>query len=113
MLMVSLCGSVGVVAHARVRKVRVPLSKHPVAHRRMREGCWEVAFFYFLSFATGASFLWYWHRVVVDTYATDRVFCGVSKPQLAVSLLYESFSIKSRENFTSNIKKRQTCMHIM
>lgn len=39
MISVSLCGSVGVVAHARVRKVRVPLSKHPVVHRRMREGC--------------------------------------------------------------------------
>lgn len=39
MVMVSLCSSVGVVAHARVRKVRVPLSKRPGAHRRMREGC--------------------------------------------------------------------------
>lgn len=37
MVMVSLCGSVGVVAHARVRKVRVPLSKRPGAHRRLRK----------------------------------------------------------------------------
>ena len=36
MVMVSLCGSVGVVAHARVRKVRVPLSKRPGVHRRLR-----------------------------------------------------------------------------
>jgi len=39
MVLVSLCGSAGVVARARVRKVRVSLSKHPGAHRRMREGC--------------------------------------------------------------------------
>lgn len=36
MVMVSLCGSVGVVAHARVRKVRVPLSKRPGVHRHLR-----------------------------------------------------------------------------
>lgn len=37
MVMVSLCCSVGVVAHARVRKVRVPLLKRPGAHRRPRK----------------------------------------------------------------------------
>ena len=37
MEMVSLCSSVGVVAHARVRKVCVPLSKRPGAHRHLRK----------------------------------------------------------------------------
>lgn len=36
MVLVYLCSSVGVVAHARVRKVRVPLSKRPSTRRHPR-----------------------------------------------------------------------------
>ena len=87
----------GVVAHLGFAKGCGPVKA--VRYRTSFQEKIAVKRSFLFSFATRASFLWYWQRVVVDTHTPDLVFAGNNSHNWLLRLLYQ-YSRLSQEKFT-------------